>query len=158
MKYTENYHLPNWAKTDRIQMEIFNDMTAKLDAALNEHKLTITTKAEQRDLTALAMEMTKYGNCRIVYTTYVGDGTYGQGHETTLTFDARPLLIFVGSSNIAMGYLIRGNNPTMPIHREGGGWFTTWGDKNVSWYSPDAVSQFNSNNNTYYVVAFLADD
>ena len=35
MNYSENYHLPSWAKTDRIQMETFNDMTAKIDAALS---------------------------------------------------------------------------------------------------------------------------
>ena len=34
MQKTTNYQLPKWEKTDRILMENFNDMTAKLDAAL----------------------------------------------------------------------------------------------------------------------------
>ena len=34
MTKTTNYQLPKWEKTDRIQMKDFNDMTAKLDAAL----------------------------------------------------------------------------------------------------------------------------
>ena len=34
MTKTTNYQLPKWEKTDRVQMKDFNDMTAKLDAAL----------------------------------------------------------------------------------------------------------------------------
>ena len=34
MTKTTNYQLPEWEKTDRIQMKDFNDMTATLDAAL----------------------------------------------------------------------------------------------------------------------------
>ena len=32
--HTTNYQLPKWEKTDRVQMKDFNDMTAKIDAAL----------------------------------------------------------------------------------------------------------------------------
>ena len=34
MNYTTNYQLPTWVETDRIQMDDFNDMTDKLDAAI----------------------------------------------------------------------------------------------------------------------------
>ena len=34
MNYTTNYQLPQWVKEDRIMMEDFNDMTAKVDEAL----------------------------------------------------------------------------------------------------------------------------
>ena len=34
MTKTTNYQLPEWEKTDRIQMKDFNDMTATLDTAL----------------------------------------------------------------------------------------------------------------------------
>ena len=34
MTKTTNYQLPKWEKTDRVQMKDFNDMTAKIDAAL----------------------------------------------------------------------------------------------------------------------------
>ena len=92
MNQTPNYHLPVWAKTDRIQMTDFNDMTAKLDAALNEHRLAITTKAEQRDLTALTSKVSKCGNCRIFVDTYTGTGEYGQEHPNRYTFPARPVV------------------------------------------------------------------
>ena len=34
MEYTTNYQLPTWVESDRIQMDDFNDMTDKLDAAI----------------------------------------------------------------------------------------------------------------------------
>ena len=88
MEYTENYHLPSWAKTDRICMETFNDMTAKLDAALNEHRLAITTKAEQRNLTALTTRVDTCSSCQIYYATYIGTGESGQA-PGNLTLDIR---------------------------------------------------------------------
>jgi len=34
MNYTENYHLPQWVKSDRIMMEDFNQMCESIDAGL----------------------------------------------------------------------------------------------------------------------------
>ena len=42
MTKTTNYQLPKWEKTDRIQMQDFNDMTATLDAALAAKSRVIT--------------------------------------------------------------------------------------------------------------------
>ena len=42
MTKTTDYQLPKWEKTDRIQMKDFNDMTAKLDAALAAKSRVIT--------------------------------------------------------------------------------------------------------------------
>lgn len=36
MNYTENYHLPQWVKTDRIMMEDFNQMCANIETGLNQ--------------------------------------------------------------------------------------------------------------------------
>ena len=36
MNYTQHYQLPQWVETDRIMMDDFNDMTAKLDSGLAE--------------------------------------------------------------------------------------------------------------------------
>ena len=38
MNYTENYHLPQWVKTDRIMMEDFNQMCEDLEAGLTENR------------------------------------------------------------------------------------------------------------------------
>ena len=36
MNYTTNYHLPQWAETDRIMMEDFNDAMASIETGLSE--------------------------------------------------------------------------------------------------------------------------
>ena len=86
MNYSENYHLPSWAKTDRIQMETFNDMTAKIDAAIAGHEGRVA---------ALEQQAPKFGNCQIWTTTYKGEGATdkfcGKDHPCTLTFPKRPL-------------------------------------------------------------------
>lgn len=38
MKYTKNYHLPQWVKEDRIMMEDFNQMCADMEAGLVRNK------------------------------------------------------------------------------------------------------------------------
>ena len=37
MNYTKNYHLPQWAETDRIQMEDFNEAMADIDEAMGTY-------------------------------------------------------------------------------------------------------------------------
>ena len=37
MNYTTNYHLPQWAETDRIQMEDFNQAMADIDEAMGTY-------------------------------------------------------------------------------------------------------------------------
>ena len=36
MNYTENYHPPQWVKSDRIMMEDFNQMCADIEAGLSQ--------------------------------------------------------------------------------------------------------------------------
>ena len=67
---TPNYKLSRWAGTDRILMEDFNADNEKIEAALAAH----------------AARLAGVGNCKIEYGTYIGDGTYGQAHQQTLTF------------------------------------------------------------------------
>lgn len=48
MTKTTNYQLPEWEKTDRIQMKDFNDMTATLDAALKANADAIAAETTAR--------------------------------------------------------------------------------------------------------------
>ena len=48
MTKTTNYQLPEWEKTDRIQMKDFNDMTATLDAALKANADAIAPETTAR--------------------------------------------------------------------------------------------------------------
>ena len=38
MNYTQNYHLPQWEKTDRVLMEDFNDAMAGIESGITEAK------------------------------------------------------------------------------------------------------------------------
>ena len=48
MTKTTNYQLPEWEKTDRIQMKDFNDRTATLDAALKANADAIAAETTAR--------------------------------------------------------------------------------------------------------------
>ena len=41
MNYTENYHLPQWVKSDRVLMEDFNRMCADIEAGLSQTRADI---------------------------------------------------------------------------------------------------------------------
>ena len=53
LKRTTNYALPDWEKSDFIQMSDFNDLTRKLDTALKSHDDTLNTKADTSAVTAV---------------------------------------------------------------------------------------------------------
>ena len=52
MTQTPHYHLSQWAKADRIEMEDFNGDNAKLDAALEAHDAAIAARATTAALDA----------------------------------------------------------------------------------------------------------
>ena len=67
MEKTTNYQLPKWEKNDFIKMDDFNDMTAKLDAALKTQSDAIAGKAGGEDLTAVRQEVAaaREANCLV---------------------------------------------------------------------------------------------
>lgn len=62
---TTNYALPDWEKSDFIQMSDFNDLTHKLDTALKGHDDTLNTKADTSAVTAVQQEVAaaREANC-----------------------------------------------------------------------------------------------
>ncbi len=46
MKYTENYHLPQWVESDRIMMEDFNGAMAVIESGLTEAKAAAAAAGE----------------------------------------------------------------------------------------------------------------
>ena len=143
--HTPNYQLSQWERDDRILMDDFDADNAKIDGALAAQAGTLAALAETT------------GNCRIVYTTYIGTGEYGPDHPNTLTFNAPPMLVFICGDYFRMGFLFRNWNLTMPINSEAGGFHATWGENSVSWHNPyKDFYQYNVRDTTYHVVAFLA--
>ena len=65
LKRTTNYALPDWEKSDFIQMSDFNDLTHKLDTALKSHDDTLNTKADTSAVTAVQQEVAaaREANC-----------------------------------------------------------------------------------------------
>ena len=157
MTKTTNYQLPEWEKTDRIQMKDFNDMTATLDAAL---------KANADAAAAASAAVAHCGNCKIETTTYTGTGTYGSANPTTLTFPKKPTLLFVlASSGNGFMLMVTDKTPATTnafVYYNG----ATWGTVNLSWqgstlrfYSDRYDTwQGNASGVVYQVVAFYAQD
>ena len=153
MAETGNYQLKQWEKTDRIQMEDFNADNAKTDQALAE-------------LAAQAAQIAKCGNCKIVYGTYKGSGTYGSSNPNTLIFDHKPMLVAImpsssGGSMYGIGFLAVKGSPLVYtcMYYSQSSCTVTWTGNNIKWYnSANSKYQFNESSLTYYYVALLAAD
>ena len=153
MAETGNYQLKQWEKTDRIQMEDFNADNAKTDQALAE-------------LAAQAAQIAKCGNCKIVYGSYTGTGTYGSSSPNTLNFNGKPLLVAIlpnnnGGSMYGWGFLAAKDAPFLytMMHSSKSYCTTSWTGNTLSWYNSSEVGyQFNTSGYTYYYVALLAAD
>ena len=67
LKRTTNYALPDWEKSDFIQMSDFNDLTHKLDTALKGHDDTLNSKADTSAVTAVQQEVAaaREANCLV---------------------------------------------------------------------------------------------
>ena len=151
MTYTTNYQLPQWVKSDRIMMDNFNDANAKIDTALKNHDDVLDT---------LTGQLTEKGNCRIVYGSYVGSGQAGPSNPCTLTFDGKPLAVFImsqtHSSNTWFAFLpmIRDAQWAAALSQCA----VTWSDNAVTWYCWENSTQSQFSSGVQYYIAFLAAD
>ena len=139
--HTTNYNLNQWEAADKVLRTEFNEDNAKIDAAL------------KANADAAAAIQAKLGNCTVQYSTYVGDGTYGSDHPTTLTLPSQPLLVAVVSWEGEL-YCFA---PNTSLLSPGNGfvycsWSTTDQGVTLSWNSNgSAVHQFNAKD-TYHVL------
>ena len=135
MNYTQHYQLPQWVETDRIMMDDFNDMTAKLDSGL-----------------AAAAQ----GNCRIVTGSYTGTGEYGSAHPNTLTFDGLPLVLMVNGGWQFTALRGSAGTPSMGANNDVSHVTFSWEGNSVSWHSTGASQQLNEVNENYAYIALLS--
>ena len=154
MKQTQNFQLNQWEMSDRIQMGDFNADNQKIDGVLHEIRQQL---AEQNAVIETC------GNCKIVYGSYTGDGTYGKDNPCELTFSHKPLLLAVMPevrlSSAAKGFLaVRGGPHTYTYPGASNSVNNvTWTDHSVSWYSADSA-QYQFNSGVHHYVALLAVD
>lgn len=163
MKRTTNYALPDWEKSDFIQMSDFNDLTHKLDAALKQTADTADevsrTAATAESVTAIARDLGTHGkNARIAFGSYTGDGKYGSANPNSLTFDFKPVMVFIGSDNES--YLSGGQMIwplTLGSAVAGGSVRVTWSGHSVSWYTLETTNpHIYQSNRSGYVYHYLA--
>lgn len=134
MNYTEKHHLPQWESADRVLRSDFNSAMQTIDTSL-----------------------AACGNCKIVMGSYTGDGNASK--SPTLTFDAKPILVFFfgggytlwlmhGQGNFTMNYI----NTATPIAAR-------WENNSVYWWyggnEHTAAQMLNENGTGYAYVAFL---
>lgn len=170
---TTNYELNQWLSTDQVLRTDFNADNAKLDAALQALTDTTAGKADAGELSALsatvvgqAAQIAQKGNCRIVYGTYTGNGGYGSSSPNTLTFDAKPIFVYVVPQNRDSYHDVHlklFRNVTYAISLDGNSSYvnaTVWSGNIVQWYSISAVNtgemQLNMANAVYAYIALLA--
>ena len=76
MNYTQNHHLPQWVKSDRVRMEDFNQMSKDIEAGLDAANASAAS-AKSTANSALVKANAAYapGNLPYVIGTYTGDGS-----------------------------------------------------------------------------------
>ena len=94
MNYTTNYHLPQWAETDRIMMEDFNQMCSDIDEGIKTAQDTADTaesKADAAQTTANSVaDAYTPGNQPYVVGSYTGTGA-----DMTITLGFRPKFLIL---------------------------------------------------------------
>ena len=127
--HTPNYQLSQWERSDKIQMEDFNDDNAKIDGALKTLATQVAGKAAQSVVNTLSSKVNKCGNCAIEILTYTGTGTYGENTPTVIRFSVQPdvfflvaeetILIGQGGVGSANGFMYNSkSNTTGPLDRK----------------------------------------
>ena len=94
MNYTTNYHLPQWAETDRIMMEDFNQMCSDIDEGIKTAQDTADTAESKADAaqTAANAVADAYtpGNQPYVVGSYTGSGA-----DMSITLGFRPKFLIL---------------------------------------------------------------
>lgn len=141
--YTEHYGLCQWETTDQVLRREFNEGNMKIDNALD----SLAKHAE-----TLETSISHLGNCKIICSSYIGNGRYDSASPNTLTFESVPELVLI----------VNTSGRTMFLHRNSiyaystGLNHVTWSGTTVSWYiTSNDVDQFNERNQTYRVYAFF---
>lgn len=86
MNYTENYHLPQWVKEDRIMMEDFNAAMSNLEAGLTKNRADAAAGIAEAKADAAALP-------------YVIGNYSGRGEDQTIELGFRPSFLIIAAGN-----------------------------------------------------------
>ena len=144
---TTNYGLNQWEATDQVLRTEFNADNAKIDAALKG--LADKDMALEAMVSAAAEAA---GNCEMEYFTYYGNGDYGDGNETEVTFSVRPeVYIIAGFRHILVGMGGR-SYAALANGANGDEAEVSWSGSKLSILSYRADYQMNQSGSTYLVL------
>ena len=115
------------------------------------------TKAAYADASpSIVEQLCGAGMVRVQEMSYVGTGTYGDSHKTTLTFDFVPKVVFVQNINEAYYHMYAVNgSPVASVYEYARIYaMLTWSGKTLSFYNGSSYAyQLNERNVTYKVIA-----
>ena len=162
---TEHYELNQWLATDQVLRTDFNADNAKIDAALNTLAGQVSGKADGEAFQALSgtvaghtAAIAQLGNCEIDLFTYTGNGQYGSGNPTYISFSRSPMFfLIIGGDCFAFGSKSF-NRLFLNLSSNNASAVTTWSGNRVAFTQGAASWQMNQSGTTYYVVAFYANN
>ena len=157
---TEHYELNQWLATDQVLRTDFNADNAKIDAALNTLAGQVSGKADGEAFQALSgtvaghtAAIAQLGNCEIDLFTYTGNGQYGSGNPTYISFSRSPMFfLIIGGDCFAFGSKSF-NRLFLNLSSNNASAVTTWSGNRVAFTQGAASWQMNQSGTTYYVVA-----
>ena len=141
---TTNYQLPQWAKSDRIQMSDFNAAMSTIDAALAASAAGISAAP------------------KIAVGSYIGTGTCGESNPSSLTFPFTPKLVGIVADSYSCSesgtLLIRGQTKSSGIGAASNSgcalnMTVAWSGNSVSWHAFYDYKQLNKSDVTYFYFA-----
>lgn len=147
MQQTEKYQLNLIDPSDDFSPEPLNQNMETVDVQLSDHDARLT------NLTADVHPGAPGQIARVATGTYVGEGACGPDHPNSLTFDFKPVLVFVRSAD-EFNYHILMRPSQKSASNSGANVDVTWGERSVTWNysskeSPFIVYQCNSKDVTY---------
>jgi len=95
MNYTTNHHLPQWAKSDRILMDDFNEAMANIESSLTANAQAAAA-AKSTASSAYSTASTALSSKPYAVGTYTGNGD-----TVTVNVGFRPSFVFISSLEVA---------------------------------------------------------
>ena len=154
--HTTNYQLNQWEATDQVLRTEFNADNVKIDAAL---------RANADAIAALETATAGFGNCQLWTASYVGNGMTGYNENNRITFPKLPYVVIIQAIQGECTMFLRGctSYKTFAFPSATYQCDLRWEGNTLSWAYTGGGSnathpQFNRDNVTYLVLAFLPAD
>lgn len=127
--------------TQKYQLNLIDPSDTLSPEPLNQNAETVETQLAAVDDKFSAAIGSGGKNARIAWGSYVGNDEYGKEHPNVLTFDFKPVLVFVRSAD-EFNYHILMRPSQKSASNSGASAQVTWGERSVSWYYSSEMTAF----------------